>query len=380
MKKALLVYRINKDDSGNEGVIKKCKAQARAFQNLGYKVDMIWLCKNGVLKNDELVYQRKLIPHSLSLYWFYFFEFGALVSKLVNIDKYEFIYLRHPFFDPFLVRCLKKIKSFLKIILEINTYPYDEEPKRFLHKLSLWMDRYYRKSAGKFIDVIVHYGVEKGIWKIPTITIRNGIEVDKIHITNSKFKPNKIKLIAIGNWSYWHGLDRLIRGLKSYYSSAKVKEEIYLTIVGDGGEKENLINLVDDLNMGDYVRFFPATSAEKLNDLFDHADIGIGTLGMHRKGVAYDSSLKHREYCCRGIPFILSAPDLDFPNELSFVEYVPNNDTDINLESLLEVFLKWKEKDRKKEIRKYAEEHLTWEKQLLPVKRWLEKNRKGEKL
>ena len=103
-------------------------------------------------------------------------------------------------------------------------------------------------------------------------------------------------------------------------------------------------------------------------------------MGIHRKGVLYDSSLKHREYCSRGLPFILSAPDLDFPRRVILswnmcLIMIP----DINLESLLEVFLKWKEKDRRKEIRKYAEEHLTWEKQLLPVKRWLEKNGVEEK-
>ena len=240
MKKGILIYRINRDDPGNAGVIKKCKAQKKAFRKLGFDVDMIWLCENGVLKNDELVFQKRLIPHSLSLYWFYFFQFGPLLSKLVDKNHYDFIYLRHPFFDPLLVRFLQKAKKKnfnLKIILEINTYPYDAEPKRFLHKLSLWMDQYYRKSAPKFIDVITHYGVEKEIWGIPTIAIRNGIEVDKIKFTNSKCEDGKIRLIAVGNWSYWHGLDRLLKGMKNYYVASKNQAKIFLTIVGDGGEK-----------------------------------------------------------------------------------------------------------------------------------------------
>lgn len=375
MKKALLIYRINKDDPGNAGVVKKCKAQAKAFHNLGLEADMLWLCSKGVLLNEQLVFKKQILPHTFGIYWFYFFQFGALIPKLVDIARYDLIYLRHPFFDPLLVRFLKMAKQKfpdLKIILEINTYPYDAEPKRRLHQLSLKMDQHYRKTAFKYIDRIADYGQEKEIWKIPTISIRNGIDVAIVPLKKRNAAEANLRLIAVGNWSYWHGLDRLIRGMGKFYESSRKKTPIFLTIVGDGGEKHHLISLAKELDVDQFIQFLPATTGTELDRLFDAADIGIGTLGIHRKEVTFDSSLKHREYCSRGIPFILSHADLDFPAELPFVHYVPNDDSDLDLESLLEVFLKWKGEDWRKEIRKYAEERLTWEKQLLPVVQWLE--------
>jgi hypothetical protein len=71
------------------------------------------------------------------------------------------------------------------------------------------------------------------------------------------------------------------------------------------------------------------------------------------------------------MPFILSAPDPDFPAGLPFVKYVPQDESNLNLENLLEVFLNWKAENRRGEMRRYAEERLSWEKQLFPVVDWL---------
>lgn len=377
MKKALLIYRINRDDPGNSGVVKKCTAQAKAFRKLGVETDLLWLCNQGVMLNEKLVFKKKLTPHSLAIYWFYFLQFGPLIPELVDVSAYDLIYLKHPFFDPLLVRFLKNVKKkfpSLKLILEINTYPYDAEPKRPLHRFSLKMDQYFRKTAYQYIDRIAVYGMEKQIWGISTINIRNGIDVVSVPVSSRKPEPEKIRLIAVGNWSHWHGLDRLIRGMEQYYKNGKHKPEVYLTIVGDGGEKENYQKMVKEAGLERFIRFLPATTGLELDRLFDAADAGIGTLGLHRKGVTFDSSLKHREYCSRGLPFILSAPDPDFPEDLLFVHYVPDDDTTLDMKKLSEVFFKWKESGREVEIRKYAEEHLTWEKQLSPVVDWMEGN------
>jgi glycosyltransferase involved in cell wall biosynthesis len=377
IKKTLFITRINRDDPGNAGVVKKCTAQAKAFRKLGVETDLLWLCNQGVMLNEKLVFKKKLTPHSLAIYWFYFLQFGPLIPKLVDVSAYALIYLRHPFFDPLLVRFLKNVKKkfpSLKLILEINTYPYDAEPKRPLHRFSLKMDQYFRKTAHEYIDRVADYGMEKQIWGIPTINIRNGIDMKSLPVSKKIPQPAKLRLIAVGNWSHWHGLDRLIRGMEDYYKNGKHKAEVFLTIVGDGGEKKNYSRMVKESDLEPFIRFLPATTGFELDRLFDDADAGIGTLGLHRKGVAFDSSLKHREYCSRGLPFILSSPDPDFPEDLPFVHYVPDDDAALDMKNLVEVLLKWKVSGREIDIRKYAEEHLTWEKQLSPVVDWLEGN------
>lgn len=366
MMKGLLVYRINKDDASNTGVIKKCLAQQEAFRNHNIQTDMLWLSKEGVLKNNELVKAMALPPHSLKVYGFYFFHFGRIVKSLVLKEEYDFIYLRHPFFDPLLVYALQQIKKHrksIKLILEINTYPYDAEPKRILHRASLTMDKYFRKKAHQYIDRVVDYGVRETIWNIPTINIRNGIKLNKIPHHKKRPKNNPLTMIAVGNWSYWHGLDRLILGLKAYLEK-EGRIAIELIIVGDGPEKVQLKELVDRLDLQNNIKLLPATFGTDLDELFKHADIGVGTLGLHRKNVEFDSSLKHREYCARGLPFILSSPDLDFPDHLDFVHYVSANDDLIDIEKIAKWYSGMNDQNQ---IRVYAEKQITWAAQLKPI-------------
>ncbi len=366
MMKGLLVYRINKDDPSNTGVIKKCLAQQEAFSHHGIQTDMLWLSKKGVLKNSELIKAIELPPHSLKVYGFYFFYFGTILKSLESKEQYDFIYLRHPFFDPLLVSALQQIKKRnqdIKIILEINTYPYDAEPKRILHKASLSMDKYFRKNAHQYVDRIVDYGVRKTIWQIPTLSIRNGINLDNIPFAKRKSNDGKLRMIAVGNWSYWHGLDRLILGIKDYIDRGE-RAAIELLIVGDGPETESLRNLVNEYNLGERIIFSPATFGTDLDKLFESADVGIGTLGLHRKNVTLDSSLKHREYCARGLPFILSSPDLDFPDDLNFIHYVPSNDDRIDIVELIKWYALVEDRTL---IRQYAERQITWKAQLRPI-------------
>lgn len=366
MKKGLLVYRINRNDQSNIGVINKCKAQVKAFRQQGIPVDILWLSKKGVLLNEDLIFPFDLPPHSLKIYLFYFFKFGSIIKLITFKSKYDFIYLRHPFFDPllfFTLKSLKNKKPSLKIILEINTFPYDQEPKRFLHKFSLFLDKTLRRKVNLFLDRIVHYGLEKEIWGIPTINIKNGVSLKRSQVKRNNSNSKTIKMIAVGNWSYWHGLDRLIQGIKKFYEKKRGRR-VQLTIVGDGAEKSNLLALVAKNNLSECINFMPALFGEELDQVLSHADLGIGTLGIHRKSVSIDSSLKHREYCSAGLPFILSSPDLDFPENLDFVHYVPINDNPININKILDWYLSI---NSTAHIKKFAEENLSWEVQLGPV-------------
>ena len=374
MPKLLLIYRINKDDASNAGVIKKCRAQCKAFRKLGLDVDMIWLCNNGVLLNDRLIFQQHLQSHSLHMYWFYLRHFALAILKNIDFTTYDLIYFRHPCFDPslvFLLRKAKRVNPYIITILEINTWPYSQEPKRFLYRASLFMDTYYQRYAYQFIDVIAHYGKEEKIWNIPVIPIRNGIAVDAIPLKSSANATQCIRLIAVGNWSYWHGLDRLINGLAVYKSRGGSGVE--LTIVGGGNELRKYRRMIEDKGLEEVIQCVGEATGVQLDTLFESADIGIGTLAILRKGVALDSSLKHREYCARGLPMVLSAPDPDFPRDLPFVHYVPNNEETIDIENLIIFFnkLKGKMPTYPAKIRRYAKENLSWEKQLEPVIDWL---------
>ena len=95
---------------------------------------------------------------------------------------------------------------------------------------------------------------------------------------------------------------------------------VFFHVVGiNVSDSENLIRLSETSHVDQYIIFYSQMIGNDLNTLFNSADIAISTLGAHRIGLKQLSPLKSREYCVRGIPFIIGYEDLDFPSSFSFV-------------------------------------------------------------
>lgn len=378
--KGLIYYRINQDEIANVGVLKKCLAQVEAFNTLGIKIDLVLLSEKGILLNDQLIhsFSKPVLSKSLTKYWFYFFNLLPIVTKRLNFKVYNFIYFRYALAHPSLIHFLETAKNqnpTLKIIAEMPTYPYEKEKRSLIDRLSLLMDQHYRKKLSLYLHGITHYGLETEIFDVPTIPISNGIAANKVSVSASQPQEKTFRLIAVANWSYWHGLDRLIEGLKNYYLNKNPTIQVTLKIIGHGKSIVQYKELVQKYDLQEVVYFFPPMNNEQLDDHFDQADLGIGTLGIHRKNIAIDSSLKHREYCARGIPFLIAGKDLDFPDQLSFVLKCTPTDESIDLSRLIS---SWKSlvednKAKKMEIRKYAEDRLGWEERMKKVIAFIEK-------
>lgn len=369
--RALAYFRINEDDVANSGVRKKCKMQVEAMRNLGVETDMIYLCRKGILKNKDLLYETKrpIVPHTLSTYLFYFFTLLRIIRQKVDFRQYDIIFIRYPLSDPLFLKLLKKAKTqnpSIKILLEIPTYPYDKEIVSFIRYLTLIMDRYYRKKLHHYVDYCVHYGQETEIYQIPVIPIQNGIAIPDGYVPKQQKMINELKLIAVGNWSFWHGLDRLLKGLGQYYDNPNPKTKVTLTIVGGGKTLASYVDLVQNLKLKEQVKFVPFTESPQLDAYFEDSDIGIGSLGMFRKNIKQDSSLKHREYCSRGLPFILSTQDASFPVDWPCVQYFPEEEKPIEIKSII-AFFHTLPKNYQEHMIQYAKEHLSWERQFTQI-------------
>jgi len=153
-------------------------------------------------------------------------------------------------------------------------------------------------------------------------------------------------------------LDRLVKGIAD--ADIFTVKKIRLVIVGDGPAIPELKDLVSEQDLGQQVTFVGEKIGAELDKLFDNADVGIGTLGIHRKNIKIDSSLKHRGYAARGLAFILCTKDMDFPRSHEYVKYYDETEKAIDIESLLAFGIKMKQVDPN-EIRKYAEKKLSWE-------------------
>ena len=220
-------------------------------------------------------------------------------------------------------------------------------------------------------DEITLYEVKRsGDQKKPHVTIGNGINVDTVPMKNAfPFHGSPVHLLCVSNVSKWHGLDRLIRGMSTFSDRRK----IHLHIVGSGEELPVIKKMVNDLSLNDAVFFYGPLHGKELDELFNRCDIGVGTLGIHRKGLHEASTLKAREYCARGMPFIEGTSDLDFPPDFPYILHIPADESPVDIPAVIRFTeLIYADLSFPVKMREYARNSLDWSIKAVKLKGFLE--------
>ncbi len=366
MKRILIIYRVDKDDPSNHGVILKLIGQKNALFALGHQVDIVIHGSNHVYINDRTWKQVKMASY-INRFLFY-----DHIRDIAKDQIFDIVLLRYGLSTPGFIKWLKLVKKYhpqSKVIIDMPTYPYDKEYNRWRGRLALLIDKYYSKRLKQYVDEMWHSGAEKEVFGISTKKLSNGIdwteEQVKIH-PRKKPITDTFHLVAVAKWQYWHGLDRILKGMAEFNKEHSGIVRAVLTVIGEGAELERLKKLADRLDISPQLKWKGVLTGQALQEYIDKAHVGIGTLGLHRKGVMIDSSLKHREYCLQGIPFVLSSKDEDFGEELDFVHYVAADEIKIDISRLLD-FYNGLPEDISQQMIQYAYEKLRWVSKLKPL-------------
>jgi glycosyltransferase involved in cell wall biosynthesis len=361
--RTLLYFRTHFDDHANTGVIDKCKAIAQGF---GAESDSWFFDQNGLQHegpDNTPSFHWKTPKRSWRHLYLYYFAADRYLIQHIDFKQYEVFYIRHLPAHPIFLTLLQKAKQHnpsIKIIIELPTWPYDEEVKGITAQLAAILDRTCREKMSDYTDYFVHFGPETEIWGIPTLRITNGIEVRKKTARQLKDQKNgMLRLLAVGNWNHTLGIDRLLQGLSMYH---KMGKKATLRIVGQGTAIDTLKRLVQELGMEAIVSFLPPCTGSEYDRLFDEADIAIGKLYIPVKGLAATSSLRHRDYCARGIPFVLAGRDSDISENWPFALHLPQNSAPINIAEIQDFYDKIKVNypDYQAQMRDFALENLDW--------------------
>lgn len=378
----LLYSAFIREDSETKGFLKKVISQCYVFKKefediylyisrkdeaVLYKVE-----KNGLQEIDNFKYNKLSVFDEESRIrkirgFLRYNSFLKYLNEIIYLYKIDILYMRSSYPTKKMMSIVKN-KRLIKL-LEYPTYPYEEEYKKIQPKLEhilFWDNK--PKRMEELVDLIVGISAEKNL-KVneKVILINNGIQLDGVKVKNQN-KKNYLNLLSIANVAFWHGYDRIIKGLYEYYKTNPEKE-IYYHCVGEGPELTNLKKLTKELNLEKYVIFHGTKTGEDLDKIVDECDIALGSLANHRKGLYADSALKNREYCARGIPFVIASDDQDFPETFSFVYRIPKDDTPVDVSQVV----KWYENLIKEhpnysmEMRRYAEENLSWDAKMKPV-------------
>lgn len=265
------------------------------------------------------------------------------ITRYIRREGVEFLYIRHDHnASPVLIHWLRKVKRLgVRIALEVPTYPYDAEfaQSPLVRKLKLRIDRMFRRRMAKSIDRIVTFTDDREIFGRPTIRISNGIDFDALAPkTRTHDNPHEIRLLAVANIHFWHGLDRVIEGLKAYYA-APHQCLVRLRIAGDGIESliDSYRRMIDQYGLAEYAEVIGPRSGAALDEEFEWCDMGIASLGRHRNGISHIKTLKNREYAARGIPFVYSERDSDF-DDMPYVMKVPADDSPLDIAALVRFY------------------------------------------
>lgn len=313
------------------GIGLKVRNQIKAFNNSGLN------CKEIVLP----ISKNGLLP---ILYRLPFFNVYPVWKYIKEFDNANYLYMRRPFVMTssmrYVFRRIRKKNPKIKIIVEIPTYPYDEEYGTYkLKQMLILKDRYNRTRMKRLIDYYAILTDEKEIFGVPTLKILNGIDVDEI----PKRVPyrlstdnNTIHMCAVAMFKEWHGYERLILGLHDYYDNGG-DLNIICHFVGEGTELPFYKDLVNKYSLQQHIVFHGFLEGKELSKIYNMSTISLGSFGMYKKKLNLSCDLKSREAVARGIPMVTGCPTDIFQKKLFkyYLEF-PNDDSVIDIQKIID--------------------------------------------
>ena len=208
------------------GISKKIIAQVNSFKYNGVEMEL-----SNLKVDDSSRYIGRLVGDNyiekFPTDWFgsriaWRARFSNLLGYIVT-NNIDFVYIRYLHFaNPYFINFLKRLKlSGVKIIMEVPTFPYDQEYVG--NSLSKILERASRKRFKYYVDRIVSFSNYETIFDVPTIRISNGIDINNIKLVSGEHNkiPGVVNMIGVAALSFWHGYDRVIEGLKDYYSNGQ---------------------------------------------------------------------------------------------------------------------------------------------------------------
>ena len=329
MKKLLYV---SFEDSENRasGVNKKINGQIKAFEGEGYSADLI-----AHYQSNIAFYQGDGQPRIIESDIPWRIALCGWAAK--HASDYDVAYIRFQFFCPFVLNMVRSFhKAGVKTVMEIPTYPYVPELKKQGAKgiPKRMIDASFRRACAGYIDRFAAPLYGDPIMGKPCIEIRNGIEVDEIQPRQVREPDGKIHLLAVAMMAPWHGYDRLIEGMHRYYAHGG-QRDIVIHLVGQGAGSDGYRTMIERYALEDRVVEHGKLHGAALDAMYDIADIGVGSLGIHRTEVKKTNTLKILEYMAKGIPVICEHSEYGIPENNPYRLTVADDDSPLDIDAIL---------------------------------------------
>lgn len=309
MKIAYLAYW---DVSRGDGVVKKMSAQMSAWLEQGHAVKLfaasasetVW----GGLDHLQVgtVQSTRQFTHC--------FQTWPLVSRLLAW-KPELVYLRFHMCYPGLARMMRRVPT----VLEMNT---DDVKERRLSQP--WYECVYHQAtrgyvlrrAGGIVSVTREIARTIERFGRPAAVVSNAIDLS-VYSPLPAAGDQTPRLAFIGSQANipWHGVDKVL-----WLSQRMPHWRFDLIGTRPGDLPVRVPSNVTAHGFLDRARY---------EAVLRKADVGIGSLAIHRNGMQEACVLKTREYLAYGIPTIIGYRDTDFPDGAPFLLQLPGGEDNV---------------------------------------------------
>lgn len=192
------------------------------------------------------------------------------------------------------------------LVLEVNAPIFLE--KRLVGimppPLLQWMEKVQWRNASR-IHAVSH--------ELATILVDAGVSAERIAVIPNGADPlpcvperetreASIRIVFVGGFYAWHGIDHLLRALAAVES--RTRQKLHLSLIGGGPESTRIQQLADTLGVSDIVLPLGRIAHDQVCHELCKADIAIASYPSLQP--FYFSPLKIFEYMAAGLPIIAS--------------------------------------------------------------------------
>lgn len=237
-------------------------------------------------------------------------QLSLLVEEIIE-RRIDVVYLRRELWHPSFRRLMRRVPT----VVEVNT----KESEEFKLTMSLpkriyaWLTRSsWQKFPAGYVSVTKELAMGLPANK-PIAVIANGIPrpVERPHLAE---KPH-LFFSCTGGYS-WHGIDKFVR-------MATMFPGWEFSFAGE------LPQGWSESNKPRNLKSHGPLSATQADELLRDANIGVGTLALHRKSMNEACPLKLRSYLSYGLPSIIAYEDTDFSGGFRYICELKNVEDNI---------------------------------------------------
>ena len=359
------------------GVTRKIAGQARAFEKLGFDVTYtLWKKDNFYFYSGGKTETVKITGrHGLMR------RFEAAAKNCIALHGFDIIYIRLDRINFGIINLCRFAKNngTRYVIIEIPNYPYLKDYIRNIGSVKPFksravnavkvlgtaaQDRLSGMQLKRAADAAVLIGDKaKSFFGVKAINISNGINSEEFAGIHRK-DSGDIVLVGVAGTLWWQAYDRVLEGMSIY---KKQKSEgnpnvRFILVGGDKKEMPEFLGQVEKYGLQNDVECPGFKAGAQLMEIYSQADAGVSSLGCYRRGLKYCSSLKAREYCAAGIPFIYAYEDDALQNGAPFAMKFPNDPTPIDIGKVVEFVLSCRaDSSVSKEEINFARKNYDWQ-------------------